>query len=158
MKIMKYAIFTKPIHVEKIVNYLNQNTDLNYIISTERSEPYAYDFDIGVSYCFPYIIKPDLIKKAVWYNYHPAPLPKYPGLTCCAIPIRKRVMNYGVSLHVMTNEVDKGTILKTKSFPLKSLPTTTNEIGNIAHYYLFQLFKETIHLLQHKPKNAKEMK
>ena len=39
---MKYGIFTKPIHVEKIVNYLNQYTDMDYIISTVKAEIYGY--------------------------------------------------------------------------------------------------------------------
>ena len=138
---MKLGIFTKPIHVEKIVNFLNRYTNIDYIISTSKQEVYAYDYDVGISYCFPYIIK---IDKTPWYNYHPAPLPKYPGLMNYAEPIHDKVKTFGVSLHKMTNEVDKGEIIKVKTFKLDSLPVNSNELGNIAHYYLFQLFKETI--------------
>jgi len=138
---MKYGIFTKPIHVEKIVNYLNQYTKIDYIISTSKEEICAYDYDIGISYCFPHIINVDDIP---WYNYHPAPLQEYPGLMNYACPIRDKVKNFGVTLHRMTNEVDKGPIIKVRRFKLDSLPVNSNELGNIAHYHLFQLFKETI--------------
>ena len=138
---MKYGIFTKPIHVEKLANHLNQHPDIDYIISTSKEEIYAYDFDIGISYCFPYIVD---VNSKPWYNYHPAPLPKYPGLMNYAQPIHDKVKEFGVTLHRMTMEVDKGEIIATKLFPLPSIPCSTNELGNIAHYYLFQLFKETI--------------
>jgi len=152
---MKLGIFTKEIHVEKIVNYLNNNyPSIDYIISTERSETIAYDFDIGISYCFPYIVK---IKDKIWYNYHPAPLPEYPGLTNYAIPIKDKVDNFGVTLHIMTDEVDKGPILRVKRFNLDSVPVSTNELGCISHYYLFQLFKETVKILLKQPKSKEEL-
>ena len=141
---MKIGIFTKPIHVEKIVNYLNQHTNINYVISTSKQEVYAYDYDIGISYCFPYIVK---IDKIPWYNYHPAPLPKYPGLMNYTQPIYDKVKDFGVTLHEMTNEVDGGLIIKVRKFKLSSLPTSTNELGTISHYHLFQLFKETVELI-----------
>lgn len=138
-----YGIFTKPIHVEKIVNYLNLCTDIDYIISTDKQEIYAWAFGIGVSYCFPYKVDIKFDNRR-WYNYHPAPLPEYPGLTNYAKPIRDKVTSFGVTVHEMTEEIDRGPIIKRLDFPLASVPTSTNELGNIAHYYLFQLFKETI--------------
>jgi len=153
----KLGIFTKPIHVEKIVNYLNQNTDLDYVISTDKQELAGLDFDVGISYCFPYIVKvgssPD---SPIWYNYHPAPLPKYPGLSNYAAPVHDKVMEFGVTLHIMTNKVDEGPILEVDTFPLQSAPVNSNELGTISHYYLFQLFKKTINALSYAPKNKEE--
>ena len=137
---MKLGIFTKPIHVEKIVNYLNQHTDINYIISTNKQEIESFEFDIGISYCFPYIID---IKDKLWYNYHPAP-PNYPGMSNYSKPVADKVKEFAVMLHKMTNVVDEGPIVKIKHFKLDSIPVNSNELGNITHYYLFQLFKETI--------------
>ena len=153
------AIFTKPIHVEKLVNFMNQYTDLNYLISTRKEELRAFDFEVGVSYCFPYIVDVNYSKsgKRIWYNYHPAPLPEYPGLDNYSLPIRDKIKEFGVSLHVMTERVDSGPILRVKKFPLESLPVNTNELGTISHYYLFQLFKETVATLQNKPKNKEEL-
>lgn len=139
---MKYGIFTKPVHVEKIVNYLNQNTDLDYIISTSKNDVYAYDFDIGVSYCFQELLDVEYGDRK-WFNYHPAPM-KYPGVTNYVKPISDGVTKFGVTLHRMTAEFDKGEVVLFMSFKLKSKPVHHNELGNITHYYLFQLFKKTI--------------
>lgn len=142
---MKYGIFTKPIHVEKIVNFLNQYTDIDYIISTDKNEVCMYNFNIGVSYCFPFKIN---ICDKPWFNYHPAPLPKYKGLSNYSKPISDKVKHFGVTLHKMSNVIDNGDVILVKNFSLGSVPVTTNELGCITHYYLFQLFKETIEKLE----------
>ena len=153
----KLGIFTKPIHVEKIVNYLNQSTTLDYVVSTDKQEVSGLDFEVGISYCFPYIVKVgDSPDSPMWYNYHPAPLPKYPGLSNYAAPVRDKVIDFGVSLHIMTNEVDDGPILEVEKFALNSAPVNSNELGTISHYYLFQLFKKTINALSHAPKNKEQ--
>jgi len=139
---MKYGVFTKPVHIEKIVSFLN-TTDLDYVISSQRKEIYAYKFDIGISYCFPWII--DIARGSCeWYNYHPAPLPEYPGLRNYADAIRNNITEYGVTLHKMSKVVDMGEVVKVKTFKLETVPVNTSELGCITHYYLFQLFKETI--------------
>ena len=191
---MKYGIFTKPIHVEKIVNFLNllnsNNIDeasdssdttgntyyndfeyIDYIISTNKKDIYAYDFDIGISYCWPWTIDvaypQDLtvqatetgyreINKRTWYNYHPGPLPRYTGMESYAGAIHDMVESFGVTLHVMTMHLDRGPILQVKEFPLETIPVAINELGSITHYYLFQLFKQTIEILKHKPLTKEE--
>jgi len=151
---MKFGIFTKPIHVEKIVNYLNSVGISDYIISTNKREIDSYEFEIGVSYCFQSIID---IGDKMWYNYHPAPLPKYPGLSNYSAPIKDKIRHFGVTLHIMTGDIDKGPIIKKKMFPLESIPINSNELGNITHYYLFQLFKETIGVLHKRPLSEEEL-
>ena len=146
--LLKYGIFTKPIHVEKLVNFLNQHTIVDYIISTDKRELYnCYNFDIGISYSFDYIIDIDKTSTELWYNYHPALLPFFRGNDVYSLAVSQQVKKWGVTLHRMTMEIDKGEIIKTKEFDLVSPPVSTNEIGSIAHYYLFQLFKETIEKL-----------
>jgi len=158
MNKVKYAIFTKPHHVEKIVNFLNQHTDIDYVITSDRHEVDAYDYDIGVSYCFPWLIDVDSPehKDKMFYNYHSAPLPDYKGVHVYERAVKEKIKSWGVSLHVMTDVVDSGEILAKYTFPLKSPPVNTNEIGCIAHYELFQLFKDTVKYLQSKPKNRSE--
>jgi len=162
---MIYGIFTKPQHVEKIVNFLNQRTDIDYIISTNKYEPLAYDFDIGISYCFPWVIDSrfdrngiKLLETKDWYNYHPAPLPLYKDWGNYQKGIKSKVEEWGVSLHRMTEHVDEGPVLKIKYFKLETLPVNTQELGDISHYYLFQLFKETIELLEGCPKTMDGLK
>lgn len=157
----RYGIFTKPVHVEKIVNFLNKYTTIDYIISTEKEEIYAYDFDIGISYCWPIkidvswphdlIIRDGKQETRIWYNYHPALLPEYAGMGSYAKALHDGVKEFGVTLHIMTSLVDHGPILCIKRFKLDSLPVHTTELGCITHYYLFQLFKETIETLSLKP-------
>jgi methionyl-tRNA formyltransferase len=153
---MKYGIFTKPIHVEKIVNFLNQYTKVNYIISSDKDEITAYNYDFGVSYCWPFKIDESELKKRIWYNYHPGLLPKYHGMQSYADAIQDEVEKYGVTLHRMTEEVDNGPILCIRKFNLHTLPVHTNELGCITHYYLFQLFKETIETLKFMPVDSED--
>lgn len=141
---VKYGIFTKPHHVEKIVNFLVNETSIDFVISSDIHEIHAFDYDIGVSYCFPKIIT---LGKTPWFNYHPAPLPKYNGLLSYVHGVKDKVNTWAVTLHVMTPEVDSGKIIASTKFPLKSVPVNTNELGSIAHYELFQLFKRTIESL-----------
>lgn len=161
---MTYGIFTKPQHVEKIVNFLNTETTLQYVISTKRYETEALVFDIGISYCFPWIV--NLHTRAnrgrVWYNYHPAPLPECRGVDSYSKGLYRIQRGEGpkmlggnpiwrVTLHLMTDKVDAGPIIKEKTFFFSSIPSNTQEIGDLAHYWLFQLFKETIVRLQEQP-------
>lgn len=144
---MKFGIFTKPHHVEKLEKYLTENTSIkDFFISTDLQGPYTKEFDIGVSYCFPRIV--DLDKSPMpWFNYHPAPLPQYKGAHVYAEGINDSVREWGVTFHRMIQEVDAGPIIKKRIFSLDSAPTVIDELGSISHYYLFQLFKETIESL-----------
>ena len=162
---MIFGIFTKPQHVEKIVNFLNLETNLKYVISTKRWETEALIFDIGISYCFPWII--NLHTKAnkgrVWYNYHPAPLPECRGVNSYSKGLHKILRGkfptvWRVTLHRMTDKVDAGPIISEKAFPLYSIPSNTQELGDCAHYHLFQLFKESIVRLTAKPLTGTQWK
>jgi methionyl-tRNA formyltransferase len=160
---MKYGIFTKEQHVEKIVNHLNLNTDIKYIISTNRWEPSAFDFDIGVSYCFPWLIdlKAPENKNRIWYNYHPSPLPEF-GDWGHWVRGLKRIKEtgellWGVSLALIDEGIDTGPELKTRWFHLDTIPVNTQELADITHYYLFQLFKQTIVCLRDKPVTKEQM-
>ena len=135
------GIFTKPHHVEKIVNYLN-TTDIKYFITSDKQEikSFALPFDVGISYCCPYILELD---ERPFYNYHPAPLPKYKGASIYADAIKNKERMWGVTVHRMTDKVDEGEIIQTIKFPI-DVPLSTNELGTAAHYYLFKLFRETI--------------
>jgi len=145
-KSVKFGIFTKPHHIKKLRAYLIGSTISNFFISTDYQGPYTKKFDIGVSYCFPRII--DLDKSHMpWFNYHPAPLPEYRGAHVYEEGIRDRVSRWGVTLHRMIQEVDSGTIIRERRFDLSSFPIAIDELGSIAHYHLYQLFKETIESL-----------
>lgn len=158
---MKHGIFTKPQHVEKIVNFLNTSNfyrDNDYIISTNRWEPQSFDFEIGISYCFPWLIDLDAPenKDRIWYNYHPSPLPEYSNWGHWARQIKDKHEVSGVSLHLIDKGIDTGPVLAVMYFPLRNPAVNTHELADINHYYLFQLFKESIWLLKYKPKTREK--
>lgn len=149
---MKLGIFCKDIHIEKLVNFLNL-TDIDYVIysksKTNQYMAYYGNFDIGISYCAGFIIDFEKEKNIhgsnrPWFNYHPHPLPEYKGYSSYSKAIANNVMSYGVTLHHLVQKIDSGEIIRKKMFDLESFPIHPQELGSICHYYLFQLFKETI--------------
>ncbi len=139
---MKIGVFTKPEHLEKLGSYLGAN-GFDFILSTQKREWMRKDFDIGISYCYPYKI--DVEKDGrPWYNYHPAPLPKYKGYECAVDQLNDNVKSSAVSVHRMTNVLDEGKVFKVRKFPLDSELCHSHELWLIAHYHLLQLFKETL--------------
>ena len=110
---LKYGIFTKPLCVEMLANFMTQRS-LDFFLSTSKYEFDQERFDIGVSYCFPHIVNVDRIQGVKWFNYHPAPLPEYKGMACYSNGVRDKVKTWGVTLHEMTNEVDSGEIISSK--------------------------------------------
>ena len=133
---VRLGIFTKPCHVEKIVNYLNQWTDIPYVISTEKSEVDLFEYDVGISYCWPWKVQ----NPVNWYNYHPGLLPDHKGALCYVQAMLDG--RYGVTLHKMNDEFDSGEIIEVREF--EANPTNSQDLANITHYHLFQLFKDTV--------------
>lgn len=120
--------------------------NLEYEIYTVKDDPHTRHFDLGVSYCYPRKITEPLlsIPKKGFINYHPAPLPKYKGPTELDEAIKNKEIHWGVTVHYMDKDYDTGPIIKVKRFDLHEPPTSPQELGAVSHYFLFQLFKETI--------------
>ena len=149
---MKVGIFCKPVHVEKLVAFLN-TTDIDYCIfsnsKTNQRMAYYSDFDVGISYCAGFIIDLEKEKRVrgenrSWFNFHPHPLPKYKGYDAYAQAIYDKVFTYGVTVHRLVQEVDAGKIIEVNMFSLYSEPVHPDELGCLCHYYLFQLFKKYV--------------
>lgn len=138
-------VYTKKRHVEKLKKFLTSNDIPNEILTDDES-PKINEFDLGVSYCYPKKINSELLKlpKKGFINYHPGLLPKYKGPNEYNDAINNRELNWGVSLHYMTEEFDSGEIIKTKLIQLHEPPNSVEELGAISHFFLFELFKETI--------------
>ena len=138
-------IYTKTRHISKIKNFLDL-LDIENEIYTINDNPSDTPFDIGISYCYPRKITEPLLStpKNGFVNYHPAPLPKYPGITELDDAIKNREMQWGVTAHYMDKNYDTGQIIRVKEIILHEPPTSPQELGAISHYFLFQLFKETI--------------
>lgn len=138
-------IYTKDRHEAKIKQFLNF-LDIKHEIFTIKDNSYSASFDLGVSYCYPRkIIEPLLsTPKNGFVNYHPGPLPKYKGPTELDDAIKNKEMQWGVTVHHMNEDYDTGKIIKIKKIDLHEPPTSPQELGAVSHYFLFQLFKETI--------------
>ena len=138
-------VYTKERHIQKIKKFLEQQ-NVKFEIVTKDEKTSSKLFDLGVSYVYPKkIIEPTLsIPKKGFVNYHPGPLPKYVGPNEYINAINNQETHWGVTVHYMNEEFDKGPIIKVKNFDLHEPPTSVEELGAVSHYFLFQLFKETV--------------
>jgi len=138
-------VYTKERHKVKIKEFLSA-LNLEHEIYTTKDNSPLDNFDLGVSYCYPRKITEPLlsIPKRGFVNYHPAPLPRYRGPTELEEAIRNKEVHWGVTVHYMDENYDTGPIIKIKKFDLHEPPTSSQELGAVSHYFLFQLFKETI--------------
>lgn len=57
------------------------------------------------------------------YNLHPGPLPHYAGLNAPSWAIYNQELEYGVTLHQITNSIDTGDIIYEVSFPISNSET-----------------------------------
>lgn len=138
-------VYTKKRHINKIKQFLDSLNIENKIYTT-KDNPEINNFELGVSYCYPRKINEPLLStpKKGFINYHPAPLPKYKGPNEYENAIKNKEMDWGVTVHKMNEEYDMGEILKIKKIRLHEAPISIEELGSISHYFLFELFKETI--------------
>jgi methionyl-tRNA formyltransferase len=138
-------VYTKERHKMKISQFLD-SLSVKYEIYTIKDDPPITKFDLGVSYCYPRKITEPLLSmpKKGFVNYHPAPLPKYKGPHEHDEAIKNKETHWGVTVHYMDENYDTGPIIKVKQFDLHEPPTSSQELGAVSHYFLFQLFKETI--------------
>jgi folate-dependent phosphoribosylglycinamide formyltransferase PurN len=159
---MIYGILTEKRHATKLVNFSNK-INIDYIISTSKYACEEFNFDIGVCYSYPYLIdvSAPYNKGRTFYNFHPAILPEYGDWGNYARGMHElqngKLKEWGVSLHCIDKGIDIGTVLRVLKIPLLSIPTDVSELGDISHYYLFNLFKMAIHALQFKPKTKEEL-
>lgn len=138
-------VYTKERHISKIKQFLN-SLNLKNEIYTIKDNPIDSNFDLGISYCYPRKIKEPLLSTPSkgFINFHPAPLPKYKGPNEYVDAINNKETHWGVTVHKMNEEYDKGEILRIKNIELHEAPNSIEELGSISHYFLFKLFKEII--------------
>lgn len=138
-------IYTKERHKAKIKQFLDL-LKLEHEIYTIKDNPSIKPFELGVSYCYPRKITNPLLStpKKGFVNYHPAPLPMYRGPTELDDAIKNKEMQWGVTVHYMDENYDTGPIIQIKKIDLHEPPTSPQELGAVSHYFLFQLFKDTI--------------
>lgn len=143
------VVLTKARHCWKLLRFLTSVHVVNWIYAVETAgrqwiPPRSYS--LGVSYCWPYLVPPEILRwpKLGWINYHPAPLPEYKGPKETTRAISDRVMEWGVSVHYMDEHFDTGPLIECRRYPLWEPPTSEFEMGAVAHWHLFNLFRDTI--------------
>jgi methionyl-tRNA formyltransferase len=97
--------------------------------------------DIIISYLSRWIVPENLLNRAkVAINFHPGP-PEYPGYGCNNFAIYEGARDYGVTCHHMAPQVDTGTIVAVRRFPVLA----TDDAGTLllrAYDYQLVLFYE----------------
>tara|TARA_B110000438_G_scaffold300710_1_gene353744 strand:+ start:539 stop:988 length:450 start_codon:yes stop_codon:yes gene_type:complete len=138
-------IYTKDRHIEKITKFLN-SINLKHKIFTNETDKEITEFELGISYCYPKKISKLLlsIPKKGFINYHPGPLPEYKGPSEYENAIKNKETKWGVTVHHMNEEFDSGKIIQVNHFDLHEPANSIEELGAISHYFLFNLFKDTI--------------
>ncbi len=142
-------VYTKTRHVKSIQRVL-ESLNLEHEIFTTKNLPNSEHefkpFDLGISYSYPRKITKKLldIPPKGFVNYHPAPLPKYKGGMIYEESIKNKEMHWGVTVHFMDEHYDTGPIIKRMNIDLHEPPLTKEQIGSISHWFMFNLFKQTI--------------
>ena len=163
MKNLAVKIFTRTRELSLLNDYLS-TLNIPFEIYTSKDEVPNEPFELGISYCYTKKIKPPLLYLARkgFVNYHPAPLPEYPFSpeykeNSPERGVKDKVMKWGVTAHFMDEEYDHGPIIRKKMFDLEEPPATKDELGSLAHWHLWKLFKETFLDIYHfsNPKNEK---
>ena len=75
--------------------------------------------DFIMSYLCPLIVPQDLLDHAeiAAINFHPGP-PQYPGVGCTNFAVYNEETEFGVTCHHMAAQVDTGSIIAVRRFPL----------------------------------------
>ena len=99
------------------------------VIPVEKENIYKVlkkiDFDLLISCGFPYILNKRVINLAkLAINVHPTLLPKYRGYRSGPYIIINGETESGVTVHLLTEEMDKGDIIFQKRFKVSKFDTT----------------------------------
>jgi len=138
-------VYTKTRHKNKLDKFLTR-INLEHEIYTIHDNPPLKPFDLGISYSYPRKITEPLLSTPSkgFINYHPGPLPKYKGPNQYQDAIKNKEIHWGVTVHYMDKEYDAGPIIKVKYFDFHEPITSSDEANAVTHWFLFNLFKETI--------------
>jgi len=150
MKEKMMRIFTRGREKELLQEFMD-TLNIPYEIYTSKDNPSLEPFELGVSYNYTKKIESPLLYLARkgFINYHPAPLPEYPSgpeynQETTERAIKEKIMKWGVTLHYMDEEYDKGPIIRKLMFDLEEPPKSRDEIGSITHWHLWKLFKSSV--------------
>ena len=133
---------------DKVINFLknkNLKTDIfkGSVGSKLPKKIKNKNYDVIISYLSPWILSKKILKRTSLYNinFHPGP-PNYPGIGCFNFALLNGETSYGVTMHIMSERVDSGKIIKTKYFSLKKMNLL--QLIDKSYDKMFELFKQEI--------------
>jgi len=94
-----------------------------------------------IAYCTSIIVSRDVLAAmdGPSYNFHPGP-PTYPGVYPANFAVYDGAMQFGVTAHVMAEQVDEGAIVGVDYLEIPA-DTSVNTLEIKAYLALFELFK-----------------
>lgn len=99
-------------------------------------------FDILISCGFPYILSETVIKTAKYaINVHPTLLPKYRGYRSAPYIIMNGEKRSGITIHLLTKEMDRGDIILQESFEVSEFDTTKSLFQKAQKYEVDVLYR-----------------
>lgn len=103
----------------------------------------GHEIHYVISYLFWGKLKASIlnIAKLASINFHPGPLPDYQGVGGYNAAIMDGVDEYGVTSHIMNENIDAGNIIKVNKFKIESTETAFS-LEQKSMNYLFELFKQ----------------
>ena len=119
------------------------------IIFSRRTDPFPahlndWEGDLLISYLSQWIIPASLLNRAriAAINFHPGP-PEYPGIGCTNFAVYHGEKEFGVTCHHMKAQVDTGSIIAVRRFPV-SEDDTVFSITQKCYRAIGELFREML--------------
>jgi methionyl-tRNA formyltransferase len=143
---MKVFILTKYEYRKFIVDTTMKFYDIhnpNILVCDEEDCFFPEEYDIGISFMWTKRVPKSELDKAVWFNFHPAPLPEYRGRNLCYHAILNGEKEFGATIHYMDENFDTGDIIEVRRFDIQDW-MTAGDVSAMAIASSMKLFREYI--------------
>lgn len=142
---------------KKIILFLNQKFDLIYFLSSSPNENFDIKLEkinnIDFIFCFRsyYLLKKNILSKVKYQsiNFHPGP-PEYRGIGCVNFAILNDSKFYGLTAHLIDQEIDHGKIINVRRLKIKKNDTIQELLNKTYKLQILQIKKIVNHLLKKK--------
>jgi methionyl-tRNA formyltransferase len=122
------------------------NPHLAVISVGSAAELAAFDFDLLrrarlIAFVTPEIVSKDILARLGYgaFNFHPGP-PSYPGWAPAHFALYHQATEFGVTVHVMAEQVDAGPIVDVARFAIPA-DISVLALEEMAYVHLAQLFR-----------------
>lgn len=106
------------IRAYNILKYIKDIEIIGINQGNSKFTNFPSQYDLGIGFLYPFRIPEEQLYRAKWWNFHPAPLPEYPGRNVAYRAIMNEAKEFGATLHYMNRDFDAGPIIETIRFPI----------------------------------------